>query len=120
MKETVYLIAGWLIPGLGHVVQKKVWRGLAFFVSIGAMTAIGLVMGGRIYPFQTDNPLTILAFFADLGNFLVYVLARLLTFGQGSLERVTFEFGTAYIAGAGLLNYLIALDAYDIAKGKKR
>jgi hypothetical protein len=36
------------------------------------------------------------------------------------LERVTFEFGTAYIAGAGLLNYLIAIDAYDIAKGKKK
>ena len=27
--------------------------------------------------------------------------------------------GTAYIAGAGLLNYLVALDAYDIALGKK-
>lgn len=120
MKAINCLIGGWLVPGLGHVLQKKYWRGLAFFVSIGAMTAIGLVMGGRIYPFQTDNPLTILAFFADLGNFLVYILARLLPFGQGTLERVTFEFGTAYIAGAGLLNYLIALDAYDIAAGKKR
>jgi CBS domain containing-hemolysin-like protein len=120
MKEISCLIAGWLVPGLGHVLQKKLWTGVAFFVSIGAMTTIGLVMGGRIYPFQTDNPLTILAFFADLGNFLIYALARLLTLGQGSLERVTFEFGTAYIAGAGLLNYLIALDAYDIAKGKKR
>jgi hypothetical protein len=33
---------------------------------------------------------------------------------------MTFEFGTAYIAGAGLLNYLVALDAYDIAVGKKK
>jgi hypothetical protein len=120
MKDISCLIAGWLVPGLGHILQKKLWTGLAFFVSVGAMTTIGLVMGGRIYPFQTDNPLTILAFFADIGNFLVYALARLFTFGQGSLERVTFEFGTAYIAGAGLLNYLIALDAYDIAKGKER
>ena len=47
------------------------------------MTAIGLTMGGQIYPFQTENPLTILAFFADLGNFLVYILARLLAFGAG-------------------------------------
>ena len=29
-------------------------------------------MGGRVYPFQTDNPLTILAFFADVGNGLFY------------------------------------------------
>ena len=84
------------------------------------MTAIGLAMGGKIYPFQTENPLTILAFFADLGNFVVYALARVLGFGQGALERVTFEFGTAYVAGAGLLNYLIAIDALDIAKGKKK
>ena len=120
MKEIVCLVAGWLVPGLGHVLQRRFWRGAIFFVSIGAMTAIGLSMGGRIYPFQTDNPLTILAFFADLGNFVVYALARVFAFGQGSLERATFEFGTAYIAGAGLLNYLIAIDAYDLAKGKKK
>jgi hypothetical protein len=120
MKPILCLLAGWLVPGLGHVLQKKFWRGVIFFLSIGAMTAIGLSMGGRIYPFQTENPLTILAFFADIGNFVVYALSRLLAFGQGSLERVTFEFGTAFIAGAGLLNYLIAIDAYDIAIGKKK
>jgi hypothetical protein len=135
MKAIVFLIAGWLVPGLGHLLQKKYWRAAAFFVSIGAMTAIGLAMGGKIYPvyiekphnllqvitylFKKENPLTLLAFFADVGNLLIYALARLFSFGLGALERVTFEFGTAYIAGAGLLNYLIALDAYDIAKGKK-
>lgn len=119
MKAVLSLLAGWLVPGLGHVLQKKYRRGAVFFVSVGAMTVLGLAMGGKIYPFQTENPLTILAFFADLGNFVVYVLARFLGFGQGALERVTFEFGTAYIAGAGLLNYLVAIDALDIAKGKK-
>ncbi len=119
MKAIGCLIAGWLVPGLGHLLQKKVWRALIFFVAIMAMVLMGLSMGGKIYPFQTENPLTILAFFADLGNFLVYLLSRSLGFGQGALERVTFEFGTAYIAGAGLLNYLVALDALDIARGKK-
>ena len=113
-------LLGWLVPGLGHVAQKKYGRGAAFFVCIMAMTGLGLYMGGKIYPFQTENPLTILAFFADLGNFLIYALSIKLGFGQGALERVTFEFGTAYIAGAGLLNYLVALDAFDIARGKKK
>jgi hypothetical protein len=112
-------LLGWLVPGLGHVVQKKYLRGAIFFVSIAVLTTLGLAMSGRIYPFQTENPLTILAFFADLGNLLVYGLARVLGFGQGVLERMTFEFGTAYLAGAGLLNYLVALDALDIALGKK-
>jgi hypothetical protein len=120
MKAIFCLLAGWLVPGLGHVLQKRHWRGAVFFVSIGVLTAIGLSMGGRIYTFQTENPLTILAFFADLGNLVVYALARVLSFGQGAMERATFEFGTTYVAGAGLLNYLIAIDAYDIARGKKK
>jgi hypothetical protein len=119
MKSALYLIAGWLVPGLGHLLQKRFWRAAAFFSAISAMVLMGLIMGGKIYPFQTENPLTILAFFADLGNFFIYALSLKLGFGQGALERVTFEFGTAYIAGAGLLNYLVALDAFDIARGKK-
>ncbi len=118
-KAVVCLILGWLVPGLGHAVQKKYVRAALFFVSILAMTGLGLAMGGRVYPFQTDNPLTILAFFADIGNGLFYGLARLLSWGPGELERATFEFGTAYIAGAGLLNFLVALDAYDVAAGKR-
>ena len=114
------LIAGLLVPGLGHILQKKYARGAAFLVCIYAMTALGLSMGGKIYSFQTENPLTILAFFADIGNALLFILSRLAAFGGGELQRVTFEFGTAYIAGAGLLNYLVALDAYDIGAGKKR
>jgi hypothetical protein len=113
------LILGWLVPGLGHIVQKKYARGAVFFACIAAMTGLGLIMGGKIYPFQTENPLTILAFFADAGNGLFYILAKYLGFGTGTMERVTFEFGTAYIAGAGLLNFLVALDAHDIAAGKK-
>jgi hypothetical protein len=120
MKAYFIMIAGWLVPGLGHFLQRKIGRATIFFVSICAMTAMGLAMGGKIYPFQTENPLTVLAFFADVGNFLIYLLARSFSFGQGALERATFEFGTAYIAGAGLLNYLIALDAFDIARGKKK
>ena len=119
-KAFLFMALGWIIPGLGHLSQKKYARGSVFFVSIFAMTGLGLIMGGKVYPFQTENPLTILAFFADIGNGLFYILSRFLAIGPGFLERMTFEFGTAYIAGAGLLNYLVALDAYDIAMGKKK
>ena len=119
IKGIVFMILGWAVPGLGHAIQKKYARAVIFFVSIIAMTCLGLAMGGRIYPFQTDNPLTILAFFADIGNGLFYGLARYFQWGGGELERATFEFGTAYIAGAGLLNFLVAIDAYDIGAGKK-
>jgi hypothetical protein len=120
IKAIIVSVLGWLVPGLAHFMLKKFWRGIIFFVCISAMAGLGLYMGGKIYSFQTENPLTILAFFADLGNLLFYILSRIFSFGQGYLERVTFEFGTAYLAGAGLLNFLVALDAYDIALGKKK
>ena len=119
-KAILSFILGWFIPGLGHISLKKYGRGLIFFLCITAMALLGLYMGGKIYSFQTENPLTILAFFSDLGFGLCYFSSKLLSFGMGDLKRITFEFGTAYIAGAGLLNYLIALDAFDIASGKKR
>lgn len=119
LKAILAMILGWAVPGLGHALQKKYWRAGLFFVSIFAMTGLGLAMGGRVYPFQTKNPLTILAFFADIGNGLFYILARVFGWGGGDMARATFEFGTAYIAGAGLLNFLVAIDAYDIGAGKK-
>ena len=64
--------------------------------------------------------MAVLAFFADMGNGFFYILSRIFSFGTGNIKNVTYEFGTAYIAGAGLLNYLVALDAFDIASGKKK
>lgn len=119
-KSAVYLLAGWLVPGCGHFLQKKYWRGAIFFVCIAGMTGIGLFMGGKIYGAQAENPLTVLAFLADIGNGLIYIFSRIFNLGPGNLKNVTFEFGTAYLAGAGLLNYLLALDAFDIALGKKK
>lgn len=119
-KAVVTLILGWLIPGMGHIAMKKFQRGLIFFVCISAMVALGLIMGGRLYPFQTENPYTILAFFSDLGMGLFYFIGKVFSIGTGNLRNVTFEFGSTFIAGAGLLNYLVALDARDIAAGKKK
>ena len=120
LKSYISLVLGWFFPGLGHVFLKKYWRGLIFFLCVTCMFFLGIFLEGRIYSFQTENPLTILAFFSDLGIGAYYFLSKLFSFGLGNLKSTTFEFGTAYIAGAGLLNYLIALDAMDIAVGKKK
>jgi len=120
VKAAISLVIGWFVPGLGHTANGKHWRGLIFFVCITGMALLGLLMGGRIYGFQTENPLTILAFFSDLGYGALYGLSRIMPIGVGDLKSVSFEFGTAFIAGAGLLNYLVALDALDIARGKKQ
>ncbi len=119
IKAVSAVAAGWFIPGLGHAVAGKHKRAGIFFACITAMAAMGLIMGGKVYSLQTENPLTLLAFFSDLGYGALFFISKLFSFGTGQLESTTFEFGTTYIAGAGLLNYLVALDAFDILNGKK-
>jgi len=120
IKATVGLILGWFIPGFGHLLAKKYWQALIFFFCITLMSVLGLMMGGKIYSLQAENPLTLLAFFSDLGYGSLYFSSKIFSFGSGVLKKMTFEFGTTYIAGSGLLNYLVALDAFDVLSGKKK
>ncbi len=119
MRSYFILFISWLIPGAGHILLKKFWRGIIFFFSILFMFLLGLYMGGRF--FKPDAMLlNIIAWLADIGNGSLYFISKILHKGDGNLFSVTTEFGTAYIAGSGLLNYLVALNAYDIAKGRKK
>ena len=45
----VILIAGWLVPGLGHLLLKKWIRASLIFVSILSMFLIGLALKGKVY-----------------------------------------------------------------------
>ncbi len=94
-------------------------RGLVFLVTIPLMFAVGLLLKGRLFPFELSQPLVALAAFASLGNGLPYVAASLLGFGNGVVTAVTYEYGNTFVIVAGLLNMLVVLDAYDIALGRK-
>ena len=57
-------LVGWLIPGAGHLIQKKWIRGLLLFVSIVTLFLLGLAMDGRIYKANGGDILDILGFVA--------------------------------------------------------
>ncbi|MEW6366934.1 MAG: DUF6677 family protein [Acidobacteriota bacterium] len=109
----------YLVPGCGHLYLGKRYRGLIFLVAIPLMFVIGLYMGGKLYEADPVHPLTYLAVFANLGNGLLYFTTKLLGIGAGRILDVTFEHGCTFILVSGLLNFLVILDAYDIAIGKK-
>jgi len=46
MKATLGLILSWFIPGLGHLLAKRYWKAVTFFLCISLMAALGLYMGG--------------------------------------------------------------------------
>src|SRR6202021_3246544 len=83
---TMVLIAGWLIPGAGHLMQRKWIRGGLIMVSILAMFTIGLSLKGKIYSPNTGDLLDILNFAGDLGNGLLYVLARIFDLGRAAVQ----------------------------------
>lgn len=111
--------AGWLIPGLGHVLLRRSGRGLVFGAAIVTMFVLGLAMKGRLYGVLPAQPLHIFAFIANAGAGLCYVIARFVGLGEGVLSNPDYDYGSTYLWVAGLLNYLVLLDAFDIAQGRK-
>ncbi len=114
------LLAGWLIPGAGHLLLKKWIRAALLFVSIVLMFVIGISLQGKIYTPNTGELLDMLNFAGDLGTGLLYIVARLSDFGATSIHLATADYGTKFIVVAGLLNIVSAVDAHSLANGRKR
>ena len=115
----IVLLAGWLVPGLGHLLLKKWIRASLIFVSILSMFFIGLALKGKVYSPNTAELLDMLNFVGDLGTGLLYVLARLFDLGQATVQVAIADYGTKFIVVAGLLNILCAVDAHSLATGRK-
>src|SRR5664279_742128 len=113
-------LAGWLLPGLGHFIQRRWIRGLLLMLAVFIMFFAGLVMQGKVYAFNTGDLLDILGFVGDIGAGLLYFIARAMDLGAGNIQHAVADYGTKFIVVAGLLNIVSAADAYHIAIGKKQ
>ena len=112
-------LAGWLFPGLGHFIQRKWIRGLLLMLAVFIMFFAGIAMQGKVYGVNTGDLLDILGFVGDVGSGLLYFIARAMDWGGGNIQRAVADYGTKYIVVAGLLNIIAAVDAHQIAIGKK-
>jgi hypothetical protein len=109
----------WLVPGAGHLWQGRRQKGLIFLLALPLMFAVGLMLNGRLFPLEVSEPLVFLGAIADRGIGLPFVLARFMDAGAGLVTAVSYEYGNTFLMTAGLLNFLVILDAYDIAAGRK-
>jgi hypothetical protein len=118
-------IISWFLPGAGHLLQKRFKRGIVIAVVIWAMFIIAVISGGAHYPgfeFKDGALLYLLNVFARFGNGLGAVVSMIIA-GTPSPQvaaLATFEYGGRFLEVAGLLNYLAAIDAVDIALGRKK
>ena len=118
-------LLSWFFPGAGHIVQKRPLRGAIVAVVVWLMFAIAIISGGAHYPgfeFKDGALLYLLNVFARFGNGLGALVSFVMA-GTPSPQvaaLATFEYGGRFLEVAGLLNYLAAIDAVDIALGRKK
>ncbi|MBV9340496.1 MAG: hypothetical protein JO159_06360 [Acidobacteria bacterium] len=112
-------VIAWLIPGAGHLLQRRWTRGFLLMGSIVIMFVLGLLMQGRVYRPNGGDILDILGFIGDVGAGGLYIVTRALDLGHGIVAHATADYGTKYIIVSGLLNFISVADAYHIAIGKK-
>jgi hypothetical protein len=113
------LIAGWLVPGAGHLMLKRWGRGVLVLASISCMFVLGIMMGARLYAPNAADLLDMLGFLGDLGAGLLYLVGHTLGLGQAPVQVVTADYGAKFVVVAGLLNLISAVDAHSIAVGRK-
>ncbi len=113
------LLAGWLIPGCGHLILGKWVRGLLLFASILGMYIVGLSLQGKVYLPATDDILNLLGFIGQLGLGLLYVLMRFAGWGASTVTFTVGDWGTKFLLAGGLLNFISAIDAHSLANGRK-
>jgi hypothetical protein len=120
MMSVIAPAIGWLIPGAGHIIQRRWIRGALLLVSIGTLYVLGLMMQGHIYKANGGDILDILGFIGDLGAGGLYVVTLAMNWGQGAVAFAIADYGTKFMIVAGLLNFIAVADAYHIAIGKKQ
>jgi len=119
VRAVAVALAGWIVPGLGHALLKMWGRALAIFLTVGFLVYLGAGMRGNIFAAGGDDAFARLGYLADLGAGGFYYLARAEEVTGADVSHADGDYGTRFLATAGVLNLLAALHAYEAARGRK-
>jgi hypothetical protein len=121
-RETMALaiaVAGWLVPGLGHALLRMWGRAAACFLTVGVLVVLGAGMRGNIFSSGGGDAFDTLGYLADLGAGGFYFVARSIERFGADVSHANGDYGTRFLATAGILNLLAALHAFEAARGHK-
>jgi hypothetical protein len=113
-RSSIEIIAGWFVPGLGHVLQKRVRRGLVVFALLVGLLVLGTILA------EGSNLDRERHFYYWAGQFLLGAPVMLAEAVHGH-ARVTHDIpyvdaGLVMVCLAGLLNVLALLDVFGHAE----
>src|SRR6516225_4600219 len=112
-------VAGWLVPGLGHALQRMWGRAVICFLTVGVLVWVGAGMRGNLFTSRGNDAFDSLGYIADLGTGGFYWVAKSLETNGPDVSRADGDYGTRFLATAGVFNLLAALHAYEVARGRK-
>lgn len=121
------LVAGsWLVPGLGFIVKRDYWRGMAIFLILNGTFALGLLLHGTILIPEFDyrdpafNIVNLLTFVGELGNAGASLLRLAYDHWKwGDLNPLPvethawFDLAVLYLLVSGCMNYFCVCSFYD-------
>ena len=108
-----------LFPGLGHLFLGRKIRALIFGILILTAISVGCALSGNLYTPIPGRPLSRLATIGAMGMGAPYFVLQLFLDYSGDIRSQGYDYGTAFLLSAGLMNLLLVLDAWDIASGHK-
>jgi hypothetical protein len=113
------MVLAWAVPGLGHLLLRRWGRAVVFFLTIGVLAVVGYFLRGNVFQPHSEDAFDFLGYLADLGSGVFYALSRFMETHGPDVSRAAGDYGTRFIATAGVVNVLCVLDAYEIATGRK-
>jgi hypothetical protein len=119
-RAVVAMLLAYAVPGAGHFFLGRRGRAVAFCAIVVVLFGLGLAIEGNVYDLgeARGQVITILATLASMGSGALYFIGKA-TGPYGSITSITYEYGRTFTLTAGLMNLLLVLDCYDIAKGRK-
>jgi hypothetical protein len=112
-------VAGWLVPGLGHALLRMWGRAAACFLTVAVLVFLGAGMRGNLFTPGGNDAFDTLGYAADVGTGSFYFVARAMERGGADVSHANGDYGTRFLATAGILNLLAALHAFEAARGHK-
>jgi len=112
-------LAGWVVPGLGHALLKMWGRAVVCLVTVAMLATVGARMRGNLFTSRGNDAFDSLGYIADLGAGSFYFVARSLEVDGADVSHADGDYGTRFLATAGVFNLLAALHAYEAARGRK-
>ncbi len=112
-------IIAWFIPGLGHLLLRRWQRAVGFFVAVGGLAVAGYLMRGNVFAPHSQDPFGTLGFVADASSGIFYLVAHVFERSGPDVARAMGDYGTRFIAGAGVINMMGVCDAFEVARGNK-